>query len=137
MKHLKHIAAALFLLSFLLPAYRPDHEVYSGWECIEFCFGVFSGDAMKGGWRFYYFGFVATNLLFALIWGFSIQKKYRYRCAWISLLPLSHVLSWLVINFMERGRHGRLLVDYGYYVWLAAFALLSASLFINKDEDGA
>jgi hypothetical protein len=134
-KHINHIAGAIFLLSFLLPAYRPDREAYSGWECLQFCFGTLSGDSAKGGWRFYYFGFVITNLLFLFTWIFpALKDGFRLKCAWLSLIPLAHVISWLVLNFLDQERQGRLLVDYGYYTWLSAFALLSASLFITKNE---
>jgi len=135
-KYIKHIAVVIFLLSFLLPAYRPDREAYSGWECLKFCLGTLNGDSVRGGWRFYYFGFFITNLLFLFTWLIpSIKERFRLKCACVSLIPLAHVISWFVINFWDRERQGRLLVDYGYYTWLSAFVLLSASLFITKNEN--
>lgn len=133
--NLRHIAVLLFLISFLLPAYRPDHDAYSGWACLKFCFGTLNGNEVRDAWRFYYFGFVFTNLLFLLLWGVStIKEGLRSMCAWISLIPLMHVMSWLVLNLLDRERQGALLVEYGYFIWFFSFMLLSVSLFLRKNE---
>ncbi len=106
-KHLKHIAAGLFFLSFFLPAYRPDHDIYSGFACLKFCLGTLNGNEVKDAWRFYYFGFVVTNLLFVLIWSTAtFTRKFTSPSVWVSLLPLAHVTSWLVLNFLDRERQG-------------------------------
>jgi len=137
-RHLKHVAGAIFLLSFFLPAYRPDREAYSGWECLKFCLCVFGGGSAEDAWRFYYFGFAITNFLFLLIWYLAANgSRLRSMCAWLSLLPLAHVVSWFILNFLNREPREAISVDYGYFTWLSAFSLLSASLFIGRNENGA
>ena len=133
-KHINHIALGLFLLSFLTPAYRPDHDIYSGWAC----FGALSGNGAKDAWRFYYFGFVATNVIFLVLWCVSVfSKQRRSLYAYISLLPLVHVISWFALNFLDRKRQGLLPIEYGYFIWLTSFVLLSTSLFFGKNENRA
>ena len=125
-------AVLLFIISYLLPAYTEDR----GYACFLACWGIlWNPDSSDlGGWL-YYSGFVLTNILFVvLVVALFVTKKAR-QLRWLGsfILPL-YVMSWSIIALVDRKSSAMRDIKVGYYVWLAAYALLFAAQAIRRVE---
>jgi hypothetical protein len=136
MKYIKYAALLLFLISFALPACRPDRDAYSGWACFQFCFTVLSERGVSGLWKFYYLGFAVINFTALVLFVISfLQKRRSVICISLGVFVLFYALSFLGLNFVEFERQGKLLVDYGYYAWVLSFVFLVAALVANRSSN--
>ena len=141
------VAILLFAISFFLPAYAGGYPgEMSGWECFRLCFETFPqpflpNDDNKIPWVEwgYYSSFTLANIGFPiLIAALFTSKKRQLLHAFISVALLLQVLSW----WFQPDAHMHI-IDYGfktseclvgYYVWLAAFFLLTAAHLIKSSK---
>lgn len=115
-------AAAVFVLSHVLPAYQDA----PGFTCLRYCWDLLFKSPADAPFKWvYYVAFVPTNLVFvaALALGWFRDGLLRSRFIATSA-AFFHVLSWLLMN-VRREDIGSLTI--GYYLWLLAYALLLAS----------
>jgi hypothetical protein len=118
------VAAAMFILSFFLPALGGS----SGIWCLHMCWAVLTrsgGDSLRFfGWL-YYSGFVAANALFVALFGAIVFKAPGARLRfWLSAVAALQVLSWLIANLVAAWNGERFNIDAGYFLWLLSFILL-------------
>jgi hypothetical protein len=113
-------AVSLFGVSHLLPAYPSTR----GFACFQECWRIMWNDTPDFGWL-YYSGFAFSNIIFPILVAalFVSTRGWRFRSI-ASFIILLHTTSWSVLqpdNISD--------IKIGYYVWLAAYALLySASI---------
>jgi hypothetical protein len=125
-RNLGLVAIAIFIISYLLPAF----EGMSGFACFGYCWNMLlghDGAILSGGW-FYYSGFVLSNILFiGLAVALFVTTKSRRLRSVLSIVCFLQVLSWLVL-FTISGKPSQIAaIKIGYYVWLTAYALLVAA----------
>lgn len=129
MKRITWTALVLFVVSFFLPAYFGGEVPGTGWWCLRYCLGTPWDESMAAGWKLYYFGFGITNAAFVVLAALHLRGRDLSGVAgWLSVAPLAHVASWWVINVSGEDTFFKNAICYGYFVWLAAFALLSMAL---------
>src|SRR5436305_3490754 len=109
-------AVSLFALSYLLPAYG----ALRGFSCFHVCWDTMCHlDTRNLGEWFYYSGFVFSNVMFPLLVVTLFVSKRGWRLRSItSFIILLHTTSWSVLQLWDKE------IKIGYYVWLAAHALL-------------
>jgi len=107
-------AVSLFAVSHLLPAY----DTLPGFSCFQMCWRTML--ELDNAW-FYYSGFVFSNIMFSILVVALFVSKTGWRVRSIaSFIILLHITSWSVLHLWG----GLSDIKIGYYVWLAAYALL-------------
>ncbi|MET0263398.1 MAG: hypothetical protein ABW223_10905, partial [Rariglobus sp.] len=123
------LASVAFVVSFFLPAFAGA----KGYQCFEFCWKLLLGhqsQTVDPFGRIYYSAFVVSNLAFVVLVGLAIVKAGYTKTRFVaSAVIFFHVLSWLFLNLAKETVE-TLQLQPGYYLWLAAYALLVAAHFV-------
>lgn len=123
-------ALVAFGLSFALPAYGEQ----SGWACLQVCWGALVDFNPKDfGAGLYFPGFVLTNVVFVYVGATAVARRAGFVRELLAVAAAGHVLSWPIINLLKSDGDFRA-IEVGYYVWLAAYVTLVASLRMNRGE---
>jgi hypothetical protein len=124
------ILAAVFVISFFLPAY----EGLKGYQCAWFCI-LFLFEHSPDLWSLlYYPAFDVTNLFMIFLFAIRISGrriKRRKIINGLSIVLLAHTLSWVVLHLMKDADISD--IEIGYYLWFLSMAGL---VFLNLIAPG-
>ena len=110
-----------------MPAY--DDEL--GLKCAEICANML-GNKDFGNWRFYFFAFTVSNVIFLaspLIIIIELIRGAFFRgLRWFYAMCLAQIISWpILLPTLLEGKLEEIQV--GYYIWLSSALIITCSVF--------
>lgn len=127
------VASALFVSSFLMPAYDIGKDPIHGFDCFTICLRIIHDVSIHKLENLYYVGLGCVNFVFIAIVAASLARpRFRKLAGIVGLVAGLHVLPWLVLNSFSKDVTLFESIGVGYYVWLASFALLTVALLRDR-----